>query len=327
MKKEKTGFDPVFFLQKNMKQMKLKGPLFLILAAFFWGTTFVAQDLASDAVGSFTFNGFRMTLGALFLLPVIFLGQRKKKAESKEKSKKLVITALLCAAVLFFAANLQQFGIQMGTSAGKSGFITAMYVVLVPILGIFLGKKISPILWGCVVMAAGGLYLLCMADFDAGFSGLLQNLSMSKGDFLTLLCAVFFTLHITLLDRLAGELDGVKLSCLQFLFAGLIGLVFAFCIEKPTLQDLLLGSGGILYSACFSCAVAYTFQILGQQCTPAVIASILMCLESVFAVLSDLVVLKTALSLEEMIGCVLMFVATMLASLSDHILPHKKKSE
>lgn len=310
---------------KSMKKMKIKGPLFLLLAAFFWGTTFVAQDLASDAVGPFTFNGARMVLGSLFLLPVVFVRSRSQKR--KENPKKLIPAAFLCALVLFVAANLQQFGIELGTGAGKSGFITAMYVVMVPVLGIFLGKKISPVLWGCVAFSAVGLYLLCMADFSAGFAGLVGNFAMSKGDFLTLLCAVFFTFHITLLDRLAPDLDGVKLSLLQFLFAGIIGLFFAFLFEKPTMQDLLLGSGGILYSAFFSCAVAYTFQILGQQSTPAVIASILMCLESVFAVLSDLVVLKTALSLEEILGCVLMFAALIFSSLSDHIPPKRAKKE
>lgn len=306
-----------------MKKGKIKGPLFLLFAAFFWGTTFVAQDLASDAVGPFTFNGARMVLGALFLLPVVWVKDRTKKKKQKENPKKMLFAAFLCALVLFVAANLQQFGIELGTGAGKSGFITAMYVVMVPILGIFLGKKISPVLWGCVAFSAVGLYLLCMADFSAGLSGLAGNFAMEKGDVLTLLCAVFFTLHITLLDRLAPDLDGVKLSCLQFLFAGIIGLFFAFLLEKPTLPDLISGAGGILYSAFFSCAVAYTFQILGQQSTPAVIASILMCLESVFAVLSDLVVLKTALSLEEVLGCVLMFVALVFSSLSDYI-PLKK---
>jgi drug/metabolite transporter (DMT)-like permease len=307
-----------------MKKIKLKGPLFLLLAAFFWGTTFVAQDLASDAVGPFTFNGARMVLGALFLLPVVLVRGRGKEKEGKENPKKMLTAAILCALVLFVAANLQQFGIELGTSAGKSGFITAMYVVMVPVLGIFLGKKISPILWGCVAISAIGLYLLCLADFSAGISGIARNFAMSGGDLLTLFCAVFFTLHITLLDRLAPDLDGVKLSCLQFLFAGLLGLLFAFLFEKPTLQDLLLGSGGILYSAFFSCAVAYTFQILGQQSTPAVIASILMCLESVFAVLSDLVVLKNVPRTEEILGCILLFAALVFSSLSGRI-PLKKQ--
>lgn len=298
----------------------------MLLAAFFWGTTFVAQDLASDAVGPFTFNGMRMVLGAIFLLPVILIrgkGRLFASAQTKKDKKALLSAALLCGTVLFVAANLQQFGISMGTGAGKSGFITAMYVVMVPVAGVFLGKKVHPLVWGCIAAAAVGLYLLCMASFDEGIAGLVGNLKMSAGDLLTLGCAVFYTLHIICIDSKASRVDGVLLSCLQFLFAGVVGLICAFIIEKPTLDAVLQGAGGILYSAFFSCAIAYTFQILGQQCTPAAVASILMCMESVFAVLSDMVVLKTALSLEELLGCILMFIAIVVSNLTP-FLPSQK---
>ncbi len=310
-----------------MKKIKWKGPIFLTLAAFFWGTTFVAQDLSSDFVKPFTFNALRMILGALFLLPVILVknkGNLFASCPGKEEKKKLFTASALCALVLVIAANLQQFGIFLGTGAGKSGFITAMYVVLVPVLGIFLKKKIRPVLWLCVLLSVVGLYLLCMASFSQGFSGVLQNLSMSTGDLLTLGCALFYTFHIIVIDYTAPGTDGVFLSCLQFLFAGIIGLVLALIFEKPELSHIIEGSGGILYSAFFSCAVAYTLQILGQQCTPAVVASILMCMESVFAVLSDMIVLKTVLTAEEILGCVVMFIAILGSSLSD-FLPQKKK--
>lgn len=310
-----------------MKRFSLKGPIFLLLAAFFWGTTFVAQDLASDAVGPFTFNGTRMVLGALFLLPVLLIKNKGKlfaSAPTKDAKKELLSVSLLCGAVMFLAANFQQIGISLGTGAGKSGFITAMYVVLVPVAGLFFGKKVRPLIWACIVAAAVGLYFLCMASFDAGLAGLLDNLKMSLGDLFTLGCAVFYTAHIICIDMKASRVDGVFLSCLQFLFAGIAALAVAFIFEKPTLDDLLAGSGGILYSAFFSCSIAYTLQILGQQCTPAVIASILMCMESVFAVLSDMIVLKTALSLEEILGCILMFAAILLSNLAP-LLPTRGK--
>ena len=309
-----------------MKRFSLKGPIFLLLAAFFWGTTFVAQDLASDAVRPFTFNGTRMVLGALFLLPLILVRNKGRifaKGTTAKEKKKLFSVSLLCGSVMFVAANLQQFGISMGTGAGKSGFITAMYVVMVPVAGLFFGKKVRPLVWGCIAAAAVGLYLLCMASFDEGLAGLIRNLKMSVGDLLTLGCAVFYTVHIMCVDMKGGRVDGVLLSCLQFLFAGVAGLIFAFVFEKPTLGAILEGSGGILYSAFFSCAIAYTLQILGQQCTPAAVASILMCMESVFAVLSDMIVLKTALTLEELLGCILMFIAILFSNLAP-FLPNKK---
>ncbi len=311
-----------------MKRFSLKGPVFLLLAAFFWGTTFVAQDLASDSVGPFTFNGMRMVLGALFLLPLILIrnkGRVLAKGITPKEKKELFSVSLLCGSVMFIAANLQQFGISMGTGAGKSGFITAMYVVMVPIAGLFLGKKVHPLIWGCIVAAAVGLYLLCMASFEEGFAGLVGNLKMSAGDLLTLGCAIFYTVHIICIDTKASHVDGVLLSCLQFFFAGAVGLVCAFVFEKPTPDGILQGSGGILYSAFFSCAIAYTFQILGQQCTPAAIASILMCMESVFAVLSDMIVLKTALSLEELLGCLLMFIAILFSNLTPFLPTGKRK--
>jgi drug/metabolite transporter (DMT)-like permease len=291
-----------------------------------WGASFVAQDLASSSVGPFTFNGLRMTAGSLALIPVIAIKNRGKlfRTVPQKKDKLYLLTGgAVCGAVVFVAAWLQQEGIQAGTSAGKSGFITAMYVVMVPVAGLFFGKKVRPLVWGCIAAAAVGLYLLCMASFDEGLAGLIRNLKMSVGDLLTLGCAVFYTVHIMCVDMKGGRVDGVLLSCLQFLFAGVAGLIFAFVFEKPTLGAILEGSGGILYSAFFSCAIAYTLQILGQQCTPAAVASILMCMESVFAVLSDMIVLKTALTLEELLGCILMFIAILFSNLAP-FLPNKK---
>lgn len=301
-----------------MNLKKIKAPLFLLLAALIWGTTFVAQDLASDSVRPFTFNGIRMLLGGLILIPVVTVKNKGKlfaTVPSKKDKIFLLLGGMLCGVILFFACFLQQAGIDAGTTAGKSGFITAMYVVLVPLVGIFFKRKTSPAIWLGVAFSTVGLYLLCMADFSAGLSGLLQSLSMSKGDFLTLLCALVFAFHILAVDHFAPNTDGVFLSCVQFLFAGTVGVVAMFLFEQPTWGGILAASGSILYSAVFSCGLAYTFQILGQKDTPPALASILMCLESVFAVLSDAIFLHTAMGTEEILGCFLMFAALLVASL------------
>ena len=312
------------------KLKRLRGPLFLFLAALVWGTSFVAQDLASDSVQPFTFNGCRMLLGGLVLLPVVMIknkGRLFASVPTKEDKKQLLIGGVLCGLVVFFAAYFQQLGIALGTSAGKSGFITAMYVIFVPLTGIFLKKRISPYLWGCVGLAAVGMYFLCMADFSAGFSGFLSGFAMEVGDLATLACALCFTLHILVIDRFAPHTDGVFLSCVQFLFAGVLGIFCMLILERPTPEAILQAGGAILYAALFSCGVGYTFQILGQSSTPPVIASILMCLESVFAVLSDVIFLKTAMTLEEVLGCVLMFFSILVSNLVDLIPKKEKKNE
>lgn len=301
-----------------MKFQKIKGPLFLLLAAMVWGASFVAQDLASSSVGPLTFNGARMTLGGLALLPVILVKNRGKlwaSAPTRKDKKTLLLGGVVCGTVVFFAAWLQQLGIAGGTSAGKSGFITAMYVILVPLVGLFIGKKTRPALWLCVVMAAIGLYLLCMASFADGLGGILSHLKMSSSDLITLGCAVLFTFHILAIDHFAPGTDGVFLSSVQFIFAGILGLVFMFFLETPTWSGILAAGGAILYAALFSCGIGYTFQILGQSSTPPALASLIMCLESVFAVLSDAIFLKTPMSAEEVCGCVLMFGAIATSSL------------
>ena len=311
----------------KVKLNQIKGPLFLFLAAMVWGASFVAQDLASDSVGPFTFNGSRMFLGGLCLIPVGWIKNRGKlfgSVPTKADKKNLVLGGVVCGTVVFFAAYLQQLGIQLGTSAGKSGFITAMYVILVPLVGIFFRKKLRPAIWLCVLCAAVGMYFLCMADFSAGFSGLIRSLSMEIGDLATFGCSICFTFHILAIDHFAPKTDGVFLSSVQFLFAGSLGLLAMFLFEAPTLEGILAAGGAILYAAVFSCGIGYTFQILGQTSTPPVIASIIMCLESVFAVLSDTIFLKTPMSLEEILGCVFMFVAIISSNLVD-LIPQKKK--
>jgi len=313
---------------KNAESKQFLGPIFLILAAMVWGVSFVAQDLASDSVEAFTFNGLRMTLGGAILIPVVAIKNRGSlflQVPEKKDKIHLLKGGIVCGLLVFCAAYFQQAGIEAGTSAGKSGFITAMYVVLVPLVGIFVGKKVRLSVWACVLCAVTGLYFLCMASFDDGFSGIVRNLSFEKGDFLTFLCAICFTFHIIAVDHFAPGTDGVFLSAIQFLFAGILGIVFMFLLESPTWEGVRLAGGAILYAAVFSCGVGYTFQILGQSSTPPAIASLLMCLESVFAVLSDALFLKTPMTAEEICGCILMFAAISASNLVDFFPTRKKE--
>ena len=238
-----------------MNRNMWKGMLFLLMASFFWGTTFVAQDLASDSVGPFTFNGLRMTLGGLILLPVGLLGQKKRKEREGVSLRPLLVGAAVCGVLIFFAAGFQQTGITVGTSAGKSGFITAMYVILVPLIGLLFKKKPPVAISGCAVAAVVGLYFICMADIEKGWQGLGENLTVSGGDLLTFCCAVFFEVHILAVDRFAPQVNGVLLSSLQFLLAGAMALVVMWAAEQPRWADIVEATGGILYSAVFSCGI------------------------------------------------------------------------
>lgn len=297
---------------------KLRGNLMLLLTAFIWGSSFVAQRAGMDYIEPFTFNGIRSIIGGLVLIPVIFLltkldnrntddeQQDQQLAEKDQKSEKkvLIIGGLCCGTALFIASSLQQIGVAY-TTAGKAGFITALYVILVPIMGLLLGKKVRPIVWLCLVFFVIGLYLLCM---KGGFS-------LSKGDFLVLLCACFFAVHILVIDYFSPKTDGVKLSCIQFLVCGIISLVPMFAVETPVLSRVLDCWLPILYAGVLSCGVAYTLQVVAQKDTNPTIASMLLSLESVFAVIAGVIILQEQISMRELIGCVLMFAAIVVAQL------------
>ena len=301
-----------------MKTGQMKNSLLLLLTAFIWGVAFVAQSVGGEAVGCFTFNGVRSLIGALVLLPVIaFLDGQKKKELGEEKFleqkgdfKTLLIGGICCGVMLCIASNFQQFGISF-TTVGKAGFITAMYILIVPILGIFLKKKAGAKVWFCVVLATIGLYLLCMTS---------ESFSLSKGDFLVLICAGFFSLHILIIDHFSPKVDGVRLSCIQFLVCGVISTVIAFLFEQPNLGAILSGWLPILYAGVMSCGVAYTLQIIGQKNMDPTVASLILSLESVFSVLAGWVLLNQKLSGRELFGCCLMFFAIILAQL-----PEKRK--
>ena len=304
--------------------------MILLLTAAVWGTTFIAQDLVSDTIGTFTYNGIRMLLGSLLLFGVVFVKNKGKPfatLTSAASRRALLRGGVVCGVLVLSGSALQQAGIIAGTSAGKSGFITSVYVILVPLAGLLFRRRVNPLTWPCVALAAVGMYFLCMADFSAGWSGVARSLRMSGGDLLTLACAAVFSFHILAVAHFAPQTDGVWLSCVQFFVGGVIGCGAMLLFEKPAWSDIQASSGGIWYSVVVSCCLGYTLQIIGQQRTPPVLASLILCLESVFAVLSDVVFLHTPMTGEEVLGCVLMFAALILCVSADHLLPGKSRKE
>ena len=293
----------------------MKNSLVLLLTAFIWGVAFVAQSVGGDAVGCFTFNGVRSLIGAAVLLPVIaFLDKQKKKELGEDQflaqkgdKKTLILGGISCGLMLCIASNFQQFGISF-TTVGKAGFITAMYILIVPILGLFMKKKVGMKVWLGVILATVGLYMLCMTS---------ESFSLSKGDLLVLVCAGFFSLHILIIDYFSPKVDGVRLSCIQFFVCGLISTVIAFIFENPNVGAILSGWLPILYAGVMSCGVAYTLQIIGQKNMAPTVASLILSLESVFSVLAGWVLLNQKLSMRELFGCVLMFLAIILAQLPE----------
>ena len=288
-----------------MKQQinQLRGSLLLLLTSMIWGAAFVAQSAGMDYIGPFTFNGLRMLMGAAVLLP--FLLKRRTGAHTNASERKMLLRGgILCGVALFVGSTLQQIGI-VDTTAGKAGFITAMYVVLVPVMGVFVGHKQPWLVWLGVALSAVGMYFLCVHE----------SLSLNRGDLMVLAGAVGFSFHILLIDRYSAHVDGVKLSCLQFFVAGVLGLVVMFLFETPQISQSFAAWLPLLYAGVFSCGVAYTLQILGQRDTDPTIASMILCLEAVFSVVFSWFLLGERLSAREIFGCVLIFAAILLAQL------------
>jgi drug/metabolite transporter (DMT)-like permease len=294
---------------------EFKGNFCLLLAAVIWGAAFVAQSVSTEYVGAFTFQCVRSLLGCLVLLPVIAVIDRRNgapaKSHTKQEHKLLWQGGIACGVILFIASNLQQFGISE-TSAGKAGFITALYIVLVPVAGLFFHKKAGWNVWCGVLLAACGLYLLCVTE---GFS-------IARGDFLVFLCSVAFTAHILVIDHFSDKVDGVRMSCIQFLVNSILSGICMFLFESPKPAAILDCWLPIAYAGILSCGVGYTLQIVGQKFTRPTIASLLMSFESVFAVIFDWLILHSGFSLREIGGCILMFAAIILAQL-----PAKKATE
>ena len=295
---------------------KAKANILLLITAVIWGSSFVAQKFGKD-LEPFTYNGIRTLIGCISLLPVMAIfSRRKPSAESEDRDlgnketerKNLITGGIVCGLILCVASNLQQFGIYFDTDAGKAGFITTLYIVIVPILGIFLKKRITLRMWFCVMMGAFGFYMLTLAGKGNGFK-------LENGDFFVLLCAFAYSVHILAIDHFSPKCDGVKLSCAQFFVAGTIGVICMFIFETPTIKEIMANMIPILYSGVMSSGVGYTLQVIAQKDAEPTTASLIMSLESVFAVLTGALILSERLTMFELLGCVVIFAAVIISQL------------
>lgn len=293
-----------------MNTFKIKNSLILLLTAVIWGVAFVAQSVGMDYVGPFTFNCVRSLIGGIVLLPCIALLRKISPSPHGEglpavkKRKTLICGGLCCGLALCVASCLQQIGI-LYTTVGKAGFITAFYIIIVPVLGLMFGKKCGVFVWAAVALALGGLYFLCITE----------RLTVAKGDALVFLCAIVFSVHILVIDHFSPLVDGVAMSCIQFFVCGVLCAVPMVLFEKPQIAQLLAAWQPILYAGVMSCGVAYTLQIVGQKGMNPTVASLILSLESVISVLAGMLFLGQRLSKREIFGCVLMFAAILLAQI------------
>ena len=297
-----------------MQKTQFKGVFLLLLTAFIWGVAFVAQSEGMEHVDAFSFSGIRMIFGVCVLLPFIIVRDKmqNKKLPDGQKTKlfdkKLLVCGSMLGVVFFCACNLQQFSFYY-SSAGKIAFITALYMFFVPLFGLFFKKRVPWLTWVCVVFGFVGLYFLCIDPANLG--------GINVGDLLAMGCAVFFAVQILMIEKFAPDVDGVKLSCMQFLVAGVMSCICMFVFESPSLPAIGNAIIPLLYAGVMSCGIAYTLQIVGQKFTESTIASLIMCMESVFAVLASALLLNEVLTTREVIGCVIMFVAIILSQVSE----------
>lgn len=300
-----------------MNKFILRQSFILLLTATIWGFGFVAQSEGMNYVEPFTFTTVRNILAFLVLVPYIMLTERKNRKNDtsvinndihkNRKPSALIIGGICCGICLFAASTLQQFGVKY-TTVGKAGFITAMYMVLVPIFGIFLHKKVGVRVWTAVALAALGMYFLCITKGE---------FSLQPGDCLVFACAVGFTFHILTIDYFSPKTDGVRLSCIQFFVCAVLSAVCMFLFEKPDMVKILAAWLPIIYAGVMSSGVAYTLQIVGQKGMNPTVASLILSLESVVSVLAGWLVLDQSLSSRELFGCALAFAAIILVQLPD----------
>ncbi|MBQ6302679.1 MAG: DMT family transporter [Clostridiales bacterium] len=295
-----------------MRRTKPIGIIFLLITAIIWGSSFVAQSIGMQSIDAFTFTGIRTTLGVLFLLPFTLIINK-----GFDHSKKTLISGLILGVVFSFAQNFQQFAFYYSTS-GKIAFITAFYMFFVPLFSvIFLKRKIAALTWLSILIGLAGLFLLCINPAELT--------SVNLGDILALICAVFYAVQIMLIDKFLGEgVNGIQLSFMQFTVAAVLSLAAMFIFEQPNLADIKTAAPSLLYSGIMSCGIAYTLQIMGQKYSSPVVASLLMCLESVFAVIAAAIILHEGMSVREAIGCVIMFAAIILSQLSESLSAKKR---
>ena len=299
-----------------MTKKNMLGNALLLITAIVWGASFVAQAVGG-ALGTFSFNGLRSIIGAAGI-GVVVLVQRLITKKKTLNDKTLFLGGISCGLVVFAASSLQQYGLNLGVSSGKCGFITALYIVIVPIIYKAMKKKVSPMIWVSVACGAVGLYMLCMdSSFDMTdpIRSIINSFSFGLGELAVLMAAVLFAIHIIIIDAFAPKVDCVKMSGLQFLVVGVLSLPIILLVEQPSFDAITLQTGPLLYAGLMSCGVGYTLQMVGQSMTKPTVASLLMSLESVFAVIFGVILLSERHTLFEYIGCVLVFGAVIVAQL------------
>ena len=277
--------------------------LLLLLTSFIWGLSFVAQSVSTESIGAFTFNGIRMVLGAIVLIPVAF---KTLKIHVKDKAymKRTIKGGLLMGLFLAAASMTQQIGIET-TDAGKAAFITSLYMIIVPFISRIFGKKIEKKIWVCALIALAGMYMLCLSG----------GMSISRGDLYLFACAILFSCHILVIEKVSKDSDGVELSMFQFFFGGLMCLIGMLIFERPDLSSIKEASLPLAYAGFLSCGVAYTLQTVAQKYVQASKATLALSLESVWAAIGGALILSERLSLNELIGCALVFLAVLLAQI------------
>lgn len=306
-----------------MNKGTLKNSLLLFLAACIWGVAFVSQSKGMEYMGPLTFNGVRSLIGSFVLVPVILFRRKKEGADRKPIPWRVTLLGgTCCGLALMTASMLQQYGI-LYTTVGKAGFITALYIIFVPILGIFIGKKVTGTVWIGALMAAVGMYLLCIQG----------SFEMNPGDTLVFICAIVFSIHILVIDYFSPKADGVMLSCIQFFVCGVICTTCALIFEEPTFSQLVSGAVPILYAGIMSCGVAYTLQIVGQKNMNPTVAALILSLESVVSVLAGWFAYEIGFLTDDqtltgvqIAGCVIVFAAVILVQLPIEDLLKKKKA-
>lgn len=295
-----------------MNKKSLYGTILLFIGSFIWGTTFVAQSMGTNHLNAFSFNCIRNFIGVFALIPVLLWQVHSENQGSNTLhclkdvfTRDLFLGGLICGTALCLASNFQQLGIEHST-VGKSAFITTLYIVLVPLFGLFFKKKLPAQIWCGVVLAMIGLYLLCMKD---------EAFVLTTGDIYLLLCAFFFTVQIMAVDYFAPKVNAIALSMMQFLTTAVLSGIGMIFTEIPSLENIYGAMIPLLYAGVLSSGIAYTFQIIGQKHLAPAVASLLMSLESVFATLAGWVVLREVLSTKELIGCGLVFTAVILTQI------------
>ena len=296
-------------MQKEKKS--IISSLLLITATAIWGFAFVAQSEAMKHIEPFTMNGLRSLLAAIFLIPVVMVSDTLKGKKitlfgtnEPERRKDLLLGGLLCGIFVTVASSIQQIGIQY-TTVGKAGFLTTAYIVFVPVISLILGKKINRNGWVAVVVALVGMFLLCVQTFG--------SFSVNKGDVLMIISSLFFAIHILVIDKFVSHTDPIRMSCIQFFICAIVCLVCAFIFEQPNLSSIFDAWFAIFFAGVLSAGVGYTLQIVAQKNIPAHITPIIMSLESVFSLIAGVIVLNEKMSWQERIGCILIFIAIIVA--------------